>query len=168
LGIRETLNENRKLTIGVVSALIVLALTFVVISLVGGGSGVVDAPEPVKMYYTDDDGATTFVDDATKLVPFERNGKPAVRARVFTCDGGKTKFVGYLERYSPEAKAALDKVKGTRQEAAMLDNIQTGGMEVKKAGPGNRWTRQMTPEARPILNVRCPDGKTENLEPVSP
>ena len=57
---------------------------------------------------TVDDGATYFPDDANKIPPFTKDGKEAVRARVFSCDGGKTKYVAYLERITPKAKAAID------------------------------------------------------------
>ncbi len=58
-----------------------------------------------QAFYTDDDGATTFVDDGQKTPPFQHKGKEAVRVQMFKC--GSTKFIGYLERYSAESSRCV-------------------------------------------------------------
>jgi hypothetical protein len=94
VGIRESLNQNPGITTGVTAGIIIIALGFIIWQSTRS-----DRPSlPTKMYYTDDDGATKFSDDITKVPPFDHKGKPAVRARVFTCDGGKNQFVADLDR----------------------------------------------------------------------
>src|SRR5947207_12339964 len=60
-----------------------------------------------KSYYSTDDGKTYFEDSADHLVPFDKDGKEAVRAHVFQCGGGAP-FVGYLEKLDSKVKARLD------------------------------------------------------------
>ena len=102
MGIRETLNQNRGITIGAVSGVIVLTLVYIVYSLRGESGGGASAGT-AKAFFSDDDGQSYFADGADKIPPFDHNGKPAVTAHVFRCNGGKP-FVGYLERYTPEGK----------------------------------------------------------------
>jgi hypothetical protein len=60
-----------------------------------------------KGFYSDDDGATWFMDDVSKGSPFDHNGKQAYRAMVYRCAGGKP-FVAYLGKYSDKQKAQMD------------------------------------------------------------
>jgi hypothetical protein len=71
--------------------------------------GAVHAGVP-KAFFTTDDGKSFFVDRFDRVPPFRKDGKTAVRAQVFSCDDGRTKFVGYLEMYAPLDKAALEDV----------------------------------------------------------
>ena len=74
-----------------------------------------------QVFFTDDDGKTWFPDDAKRVPPFDRNGKPAVRAHVYKC-GGKT-FVNHMERYTPEAKKKVEAIyaKEVQQRSDRLD-----------------------------------------------
>src|SRR5271165_3819230 len=56
-----------------------------------------------QAWYTDDDGKTWYSGDKSRNPPFDHNGKTAVRAFVFKCDADNREFVGYLERYTPQA-----------------------------------------------------------------
>ena len=117
-------------------------------------------------YYTVDDGATWFKDVANRVPPFEAKGKEAVRAYLFTCDKRKTKFVGYLLRFTAEEKAKLDATAGQP-----LPDVKTlgEGVEVKVPQNGSgAWVSQTDPAAAAILDVKCPDGTTDHLEPVMP
>ena len=64
-----------------------------------------------QSWYTDDDGKTWYADDKSLSPPIDHNGKTAVRAYVFSCDGGKHEFVGYLERYTPDARQAIEQAR---------------------------------------------------------
>lgn len=109
-----------------------------------------------RAYYTIDDGKT-FFEDSVHIPPYERYGSEAVGAMVFSCDGGATRFVGYLVRYSPEGKAQM--------ESAMKRGAfgPPCGQQVKRPGDAN-WldastTRPVTgPSVNEITHVQCPGG----------
>ena len=174
MGLREKLNENPAITTGATIAVIVIALIFIVYSVVPAG-----VPKGMSQaFFTVDDGANYFVDDVKKRAPFDKDGKTAVRAHVYEC-GGK-KFVAYMERYRPEAKTrveAMDAImaKGkaaTPQELTkmqmMMPEIMETGVEYKKPG-AQKWFRTMDDYQRltPMLQVTCPD-KSQVAEPVYP
>jgi hypothetical protein len=122
-----------------------------------------------KSFYTVDDGQTLFTDDSRKLPPFDYNGKPAYRCYVFTSDDGKTKFVGYLERYSEEAK----KIKESLNGGATVDPLQTrklmAGTEVKRPGNGETaWVNRADPRSREITTPRHPDDPQRQVVAVEP
>lgn len=115
-------------------------------------------------FFTTDDGASTFTDSMDRIPPFDHHGSPAVRAWMFTCDGGKTKFVAYLERYTPEAK--------TKMEAALADyksgkshiapSPGPNSTEVKKPQSNSPWVSQSDYQiAGQITNVKCASGIAE-------
>ena len=120
-----------------------------------------------RAFYTADDGKTYFTDDAARVPPFFKDGKLAVRAQVFTCDGGKTSFVGYVEMYSPENKQALEKALETGRPP---EPGKLGMVLVKKPG-GNVWVA-LSPQTvvayQAIVQVKCPDGSVDNLARVFP
>jgi hypothetical protein len=166
VGLRETLNENPGITTAATAIIILGAVVFVVLSVMRG-DGADAGTGGEKAYFSDDDGKSFFVDERTKVPPFDRNGKPAVRAQLFTCDGGKTKFVGWLERYTPEAKKRLEnqiQQNGGKMPMVLEDE---GGVEMKKPGTGEKgWVKRGDPAVEQITDVRCPDGSKENVEPV--
>jgi hypothetical protein len=193
MGIRETLNQNPQIATAGTIGIIVVALSIICYQLVCTGGGAVQSGVN-KLYFTSDDGATWFADDASKLPPFDKDGKQAVRSYVFTCDGGRTKFVGYLERYSP---AAAEQIKKLRDQSAAapsgapsggpsgggpggggpgneafaarmsLQSAMQSGIEVKRPGDKD-WRSISHPEAQQkTMAVNCPDGKG-TLEPVYP
>src|SRR4051812_38658926 len=104
VSVSEAINNHRLITVcGTLAAVIIGAA--LLIFLPAGGS---NARPTDLAYFSNDDGATWFADDAKKVAPFDKDGRPAYLAHVFTCDGGKTKFVLYLERYSTAAKKMID------------------------------------------------------------
>jgi hypothetical protein len=118
----------------------------------------------VKEWFTIDDGKTWFADDATKLPPFEHQGKPAYRVRVWTCDGGRTTFVSHLERINAQAKAKLEQMKP--EHRVISPEYQM--IEVKPPQTGDQgWVPVGTPQAEAIVTPKCPPGqKLEDLQPV--
>ncbi|HEY7116231.1 MAG TPA: hypothetical protein VH475_06585 [Tepidisphaeraceae bacterium] len=87
------------------------------------------------LYFTTDEGKTWFALESSNRPPFVHDGKPAVRAHVFSCDGGKTMFVGYMSKFSPVVEGPL----------------------VKRPG-GTRWSPVGTGAADLVMDVHCPDG----------
>jgi hypothetical protein len=161
LGIRQTLNENPGITTGLTAGIIVIALGIIIWQTVATNSVPTSV---VQAFYSDDDGATFFVDSNSHIAPFDHHGKQAVRAMVFTCDGNKTKFVGYLQRYSPEYKAKLEAMRKSKDKnLELMQQAAESGIEVA-APHSSKWMNRNSPEARKMIDsVRCPNGSRNDL-----
>ena len=173
MGIRETLNQNPAITTGGTAVIILVALGFILWQGFGGGSGAGSAS--TQSYFSNDDGKTFFEDAATKTPPFDKDGKPSAQAFVFTCDGGKTKFVGYLKRFTPEAKKKIEESQKNpnQTDPTMWETLELSGAEYRKPGdPEGKWVNQAGKDGYAqwsrVVSVKCPDGKTDTLEPVLP
>ena len=158
MGIRETINKNPGPTTAATGGIILIALLFIMwqCGIFGGGGGTAGGGQA---FFSIDDGKTFFTDDAAKIPPFKKDGKDAVRAHVFTCDGGKTKFVGYLEMFAPEDKKMMeDAMSGKAPPAAYAG--YSGQAMVKKPGMPNFIPLMPgTTEAyAKVVQVTCPDG----------
>ena len=167
MGLRETLNENPRITTGITVGIIVVVLAWILWpsagGVGGGGGGVVS-----EAFYTIDDGKNYFADDATKIPPFKKDDKDAVRAVVYKC-GGKT-FVNHLERYTPDAQQKLTAIytKGGPEatDPSLLEPIRDSGLEVKSPGD-KEWVKVTDPKAQAVLKPKCP-GDGADLERVMP
>src|SRR3954453_6450060 len=123
------MNRNPKIVTIVTILIIVVALAFLfwpARSASGGGN-------PGDVFFSNDDGKSTFTADPRKNVPpFQKDGKETVLAHVFQCADGK-KFVGYLERYTPDAKKkveAANAATGDRTKSpdpTVMDDIDVNG-----------------------------------------
>lgn len=126
-----------------------------------------------EAFYSTDDGKTWFVDDAEKIPPFDKDGKPAYRVYVYRCADGKP-FISHLERYTPEAKKKLEEIVAKGPDAdvdpGVMEMIYMNGVEVKDPGTGDKgWVKQSNfDRAAKITTPACPDGTTDTLEPVLP
>ncbi|HEX4054866.1 MAG TPA: hypothetical protein VHX86_11425 [Tepidisphaeraceae bacterium] len=119
-------------------------------------------PDVTRLYYSDDDGQSYFKDSVYKFPPFEHDGKTAVQAVLAVSKGHY--FLGYLMRYTPQAREALQKkyddaVKnGLPVQRIVLDYMAAvagNEMEVKLPGSGHPWI----PISRiSTLDVRSPSG----------
>ena len=174
MGIRQKINENPAMTAAATAGIIVLAFIFIGWQACGGGGSTALLND--KAFFTIDDGKTFYVDAATNIPPYQKDGKPAVRAQVFTCDDGKTKFVGYLEMYSMQDKAMLEAMaKGAQggAGAAPAPYVGFAGQPmVKKPGaPPAQWVMlgpQTSAAYQNVVTVKCPDGTSETLSRVFP
>ena len=112
-------------------------------------------------YFTTDDGQTIFVESTDNLPPFDHDGLPASRVWMYSCDEGKTKFPGFLERYTPQAKARIESgIKDFNSgKSQTMPKVTPSDTEVKKPGPGNHWvSRANFEEAQKITTIQCPNG----------
>lgn len=171
MGFRDSLNNNPGVTTGATVGIIVVMLGVIVWRLIGADTSSY-APPSTKAFFSDDDGATFFVDERTKVPPFDHNGKTAYAAEVFTCDGGKTLFVGWLRRYTAEGKrrreAQLAHVPG-KPPAGIIDVEDFSGVEIKRPRTGDKgWVKEIDAAADAIRDVSCPDGSKNNIEPAMP
>lgn len=156
-GIRGLLNRHPAATGGAVLVLTVACLSMAFKPI----------PKP-KAYYTVDDGKTYF-EAAVQVPPFTTGGREAVRAMVFSCDGGKTRFVGYLLRHPPderEAAAAILKKGGRMPPGEVKRPGETEWASpfnpTKLKGPMNEATFKKAQAAGKrydeIQKVKCPEG----------
>jgi hypothetical protein len=155
MSVREIINQNSKITIVVIAVCAVGALTLAAYQ--GHTSGVI---VPTRGYFSDDDGKTYFQDDASKIAPFDHDGKQAVTAYVFTGSDGKP-FIGYLERaISPQAKDIVTTARQqmveqaatqTRPDMSIMEQIAKN-VEVKRPG-ADKWVHAVSPQARSVVIV---------------
>jgi hypothetical protein len=162
VGIRETLNKNPAVASGVVIGLIVLVLTLIIWWSSSGGPTTADA-EDQKAFFTNDDGKTWFTDSAAKIPPFQKDGKDAVLAHVYSCDGKP--FVAFMRRFTPDAKKKLEAANSNKSkpQMAVADVVQFNGIEVKAPG-GKEWYKQSDERAVKVMQPQC-NGKLELVYP---
>ena len=104
MGLREKMNENPRVTTGVTIGVVVVALMLIVWQLWPA-----PAIKPLSQaYYSNDDGKSYFADDIELVAPFQKDGKEAVRAHVMMCGETGKPFVGWMEKFTPEAKKKLE------------------------------------------------------------
>lgn len=161
MGIREKLSQSKVLGIGA-------AVLMVGVAVYIGYSNTKDMRPPgPALWYSVDDGKTWFADTAARVPPFKTaEGKEAVRAHVFTCGGGKTTFVGYLERMNPASRAEIEKYRaaGAMPDTPTAQRLFEGGAEVKLPGEAAWRKRADFPPEGPA--VKCPDGSAERPTPL--
>jgi hypothetical protein len=159
--LRETVNSKQTLVVTIVGLLIVIAAIITIRQL--GTRNVV--PISNELFFTTDDGKTWFKAPDDSIPPFDHNGKPAVQAFVWTCDGGKSGFVSHLQRYTPEGRKRMLAEKQRGPQGALAPGgmgLGVSDTEVKRPGePETAWIRCSDLRAGAILQPpRCPDNKT--------
>jgi len=154
-GIRQWISEHARLATGLFAALVLIAVGSIVAQVVANRHKFPNSSPDA--FFSVDDGKTFFVASTDNVPPFDYKGQQAVHAYVFECDGKR--FVGYLERYSPDAHKAILDGKRSRE-------IEMFGRELKKPGTGS-WIKSgnINLEA-PITDVRGPGGR--EVVPVEP
>ena len=161
MGLRETLNENPRLTTGLTAGIIVIVLAFILWPSGGGGGGGAGTRDS-EIYFSIDDGKSWFADSARKVPPFQKDGKEAVRARVFK-SGGKD-AVNHLERYTPDAAKKLQALYDANKpmnDPTLFEQITQNGLEVKKPGDA-KWTKMSDPNVGKIVAPKDPNAEEVN------
>jgi hypothetical protein len=170
LGVRELINRNNQLMMGVAIAGVALALVSIIIlwrhregpPVLGAG---------VQAFFSDDDGKTWFPDDATKIPPIDHNGKPAYRALVYR-RGDSASFVSCLESFPPEVKTHIEQKAGSNLlDLQNAEFAAASQMLIKKPGAAH-WLKD-TPATdagfmKLITSPDCPDGSKIMPTLVSP
>lgn len=169
MSIREVLNRNPAITALLAVILIGAALYIVYVT----------NKEPAmpkmqtKSFYSIDDGRTYFEEKMGMRAPFMRDGKEAVKVHLFTCDGGNTQFVGYLEKYSDDfiskysAPATQTAGGGGFGPAPGTGPEEVFARMVKKPGEGE-WRKWASMEGQEVVKLTCPDGNPESVREVLP
>src|SRR5947207_5059576 len=141
MGIREAMSKRPRIAGGVAALLVAAAIGILVFQMLDLRAAPQIGGDPERAFFTVDDGKNWFVDDATRLAPFQHDGKEAVRAYVFECNGHR--FVNHLERYTPDGKKAMTRLREVAKKGpppgALIAAAQQNGREVKRPGDA-KWT----------------------------
>ena len=159
MDVREAINKNPKTGLALFGVIVVLGLAFAISSLKS------DTPTRVtKAFYSVDEGKTWFVDSADRIPPYDKDGKTAVRVKLFVCSNDNKQFVGYLERYSSAYKTRLDAgvaaIAAGKTPVLSLNSqeVQMNGVEVKRPGDST-WAPATDMIAKSkVTKVSCPSG----------
>src|SRR5688572_27547421 len=100
MGIRETINARPAVACGVIAGIVVVSIAATLWS-----NRRPSASTPEDAAYTIDNGKTWFSDEHDRVIPYSKEGATVIGAVLFSSDGGKSKFVGYLQRYGTVVEA---------------------------------------------------------------
>jgi hypothetical protein len=159
MGVREAIKKRPMIAAGIAVVLALGAIAFAYLQISDGGGSPGPASDSERAFFTVDDGKTWFIEDASQLAPFEHDGKEAVRAYVLECNGKK--YVNHLERYTPEGKQAMIRlreiVKTGPPPGSLVAAAQQHGREVKRPGD-TQWIPSNAPAAEAIITLKSPPG----------
>jgi hypothetical protein len=139
MSIRETIQRHQSATVAA-SLLVFVAVIGIAYFSFKKPAGSAE----VGQWFTTDDGATYFVDASDPIPPFDHNGKLAVMAHVARQDSGSALKVIYLERFTPDAKAAAEKIRAKAQVSADELRQLATGHEYKAPGE-SQWRSFQNP-----------------------
>ena len=160
---REALSKHPRLSMGAAVLCVLVAIASLFLQTRGGSD---QSAGNAKAFFTVDDGQTWFTDDLSNLPPFDKDGKQAVRAFVFRCSDGK-QFVGYLQRFTPDAKRAIEKIntpdpnRTGPPDTSGVRMAYTAGREVKRPGDAKWVSGADGPKSAQIIAIKCPNGGGE-------
>lgn len=168
MNIREGLNENRGVIRAAAGVIMigVLAVGIRGACSAGGSAGASSATS--KRFFSVDDGKNWFPEAASKIPPFEHQGKTAYGVKVYRCEHGK-EFVSHLERYDETDKKRFEEV-AAKNPGAVVDPMEFMRAAEVKAPGGKQWIRwspQSQKQYQRTVEPRCPHGST-NAVPVLP
>jgi hypothetical protein len=162
MSIRERMESNRVLGVGVGAGFVLLAAIAMAVQFWPQKK-----PNLALQYYSDDDGQSWFSADISNVAPFDHNGKIAVIAQIFTYDDGSKKYCAYLAKFAPDAKKRLEaaiadaKAKGQpANEVSLLHDpfFMRSNTLVKLPGEKNPWIAYTDPATVQVFSLHSPDG----------
>lgn len=155
MGLREKINQNSRLASIIVAGLGVLAIGMIVNQFLGSGNS--NSAEPRKAFFTIDDGATYFADEASKI-NFTHEGKPAYRAYVYKAESEEP-FVAYIERINPVFQKQLPP--GQKFDHETLQS-NPDALQVKQPGSQSSWVLFSSEIGHSVsTNITSPTGSTQ-------
>ena len=174
MSVRQWINENAMLASSVAAVVAVVAVVALIWQVVGGGGGA-----PGQAYYYDTEAEVFFVEAMDLYPPIETpaGNDTGVRAHIRGCNGcprgiaGMTMdeltdhnaFVAYFERYSTEAKEALEAYRADPQP----DDVEVLGLEetglLVSTADGEQWAPENSQRGMGLvergLERTCDDGQ---------
>jgi hypothetical protein len=165
VSIREKLNQNPRLVVGTVGAVVVVVAAWIAYMAWPHQSDVQSTVNGT--YYTEDDGQTFFVDSYDKLAaPFKGpNGKDAVRAIVCQYIGENKRFVGWMERYSPKGQQILARFYGEPANKLLAPPYEVMQESLVKRPGASQWISSAKDPmaATTIKRLEAKDGSGPNI-----
>lgn len=169
MSLRDTINRNAKFVAATVAVLLVAALgwyAFQTRSTRPPGSAA------TRQFLSTDEGKSWFLDQSGEFAPVQHDGAAAVEAVVFTCDEGKTRWAGYLRRYSPRGKEIMQTIRAnveTGRPPEILPELPAE-TEVKLPGQADWIKTSDVARYRVVLDqaARCPHNGGHPSEAVTP
>jgi len=137
VSLRDTINQKPALAAGVSGAIVLIAIIVLWLTLrsnKGGQSQFL----PTKNFFSDDDGATYYVDDITNIPPYDHNGKKAYIAKVFM-NRDQQKFIGYLLSFDDKEKKRI--TDSINNNGVPPSQAMTGVDELVKKPLGGKWVK---------------------------
>jgi hypothetical protein len=162
---RKKISSYPRVGLGAAGVFVLLCATYVFIQMRGSNS---PSAGNAKAFFSVDDGKTWFADDMTKVPPYDKDGKQAIRAFVFRGSDGKD-FVGYLQRFTPDAKRAIEQLQTpdpNRTGPPDVSGIRmayTIGREVKRPGDAKWISGAQGLESAQIIAIKCSDGSDATM-----
>jgi hypothetical protein len=146
---------------GVAVVVVVLLIAGAVYWFYGRGAPEAEA-SGVKAFYIDEETGEESVRPVTDVPPLAGKGgkDTVVVAAKYSCDGGKTSQVGYLMKYTPEGKAALEEVyKAGKDESSININMMQQVL-VRLPGKDGQWVFKQSDMGMRITDAgECPPGQ---------
>ncbi|MCL5946258.1 MAG: hypothetical protein M1472_05320 [Planctomycetes bacterium] len=171
--LRNTINENSAVVSIIAAVVAIVAIAFIVRNFI-------QTPNygPTTAYYYDTSDGSVQVLPRSKYPPLiGKTGKPTlVWAEYYTCSSCSDKKLAYLEKYSPQAKKAMEqlqaeannpKTKGMPPNFAMMQMAMAGGgMLVRSPQKGSQWYPLESPEGMRIATPpACASGQLKACNP---
>ncbi|HYO08815.1 MAG TPA: hypothetical protein VER17_07560 [Tepidisphaeraceae bacterium] len=164
--LRDQLNTHRNLVV-VAAVVLIGGAAFMIFRQMTASDG--DLTTDARAFYTTDDGATLFEDDAWKVPPFDRGGKPAVRAFPFSADGGRRRWVQYLQKYPDDVKQKLEAQRGNETPGHASRAAFATGLVKRPGDPAAPWVPESSREGIAIMTPRIPPNMGEGpIQQVAP
>ena len=167
MSLGEMLNKNPMIGVGVAVVILVVAGVIVMRS-----TGIGDSPNILKQrYFYDMTSGDVIVMDNVPAPVTADSGSTAVWAAVYTCgscDNESERFVGYLQKYTDQAKSEVAKPL-SQQDYDTVNEGTVVAMVPEKAGDELAWFQVETREGMQItqasVQARCPGGMTMPCSP---
>jgi hypothetical protein len=155
MAIREKLQKHPAAAMSA-AVLLILMCALVVFSEVKGPRSR-DLSAAGKVFYSDDDGKTWFLDDPSKGSPFDHQGTQAYRAIVYRCSGGQP-FVAFLAKYSDQQMAQMEVDVAHAPPGTPSRMLGMPLQDLKKPGE-SKWVTNSGASMTGYPPIACPDGK---------
>ena len=167
--VRDWMNENQPIVAGVVILILLLSFARIMCTLMGDNR----APRITEFFYYDVNTGNLFVANYEAVSPIaapsdidNNTGRlNGVRAFVFSCtdcSDPDTYMIKYLQRYTPKAKEAHEKMLAGEMSDEYMYISPEEESEIKRPGDEN-WVPSISEEANKIMEEayqeRCPDGE---------